>query len=396
MATGRTWAQVAHKKTPPALPTECAVNLEQYAAPQRLPPSSSRHSAFVPLPVTFQLNWMLDTLASLPTSTVGVVPRSDISLLEVCFANKEAQQDFLSSPLTTTHFTAQPLPPAGVTPQYIPVKLVNVPILSTLIIDHQIRSLWSKYGEVVALAPHTVKGLPLTTNRWDMVIKLPSVGNSLSATPFFDLLGFKVLAAWPGSDKACPRCKEVGHDSRACPKRPASNKRSIKKASSAPPPPPTPSSSLSAADTAPRGASVITQATTSDAAVIDTPVSDPIIPISTDMEIADEDMADASSSASTSVSTPAPTSTPIPTPTTSMKSSSGPTQMNQKDLAYLSPTQLRSLTPAVAPKHIDFEVYMKLSAEQQDAMPAFINLRSLGNPVAPNLRRTRSKDKDKK
>src|SRR5438128_12323245 len=299
MATGRTWAQVARKKAPPALPTECVVNLEQYAAPLRLPPSSSRHSAFVPLPFNFENNWMLDTLASLPASTVGIVPRQDISLVEVCFANKEAQQDFLSSSFTTTHFTVQPLPPAGTPPQYVPIKLVNIPILSTLVLDHQICSLWSKHGEVVALAPHTVKGLPLTTNRWDMVIKLPSVGKSLSATPFFDVLGFKVLASWPGSDKACPRCKEVRHDSRTCPRHPASNKRTNKKTSSAPPPP-TPSSSLSAADTAPRGASVIMQATTSDAVAVAAPVSDPIIPISTDMDIADEDMADISSSASTS------------------------------------------------------------------------------------------------
>src|SRR5437773_12524804 len=108
MAAMPTWAQVAQKKkAPPALPTECTVNLEQYAAPQRLPPSSSRHSAFVPLPVTFQLNWMLDTLASLSNSADGVVPLSDISLLEVCFTNKESQLDFLSSPLTTTHLTVQ-------------------------------------------------------------------------------------------------------------------------------------------------------------------------------------------------------------------------------------------------------------------------------------------------
>src|SRR5207244_6126626 len=56
------------------------------------------------------------------------------------------------------------------------------------------------------------------------------------------------LPIWPGSDKACPRCKEVGHDSRTCPQRPASNKCTTKKTSSAPPPP-TPSSSLSAVDT---------------------------------------------------------------------------------------------------------------------------------------------------
>src|SRR5438094_210075 len=125
MATGRTWAQVARKKTPPALPTECAVNLEQYAAPLHLPPSSSRHSAFVLLPFNFENNWMLDMLASLPASTVGVVPRQDISLVEVCFANKEAQQDFLSSSFTTTHFTVQPLPPAGTPPQYVPIKFLS-------------------------------------------------------------------------------------------------------------------------------------------------------------------------------------------------------------------------------------------------------------------------------
>src|SRR5437773_11961447 len=114
------------------------------------------------------------------------------------------------------------------------------------------------------------------------------------------------------------------------------------------------------------------------------------------MDIANEDMADVSTSASTSTSTPALTTTPIPTPTTSTKSSSGPTWMHQKDLLYLSLTQLKSLTLAIAPKHIDFEVYMKLSAEQQDAMPAFINICSLGKPMAPNLRRTRSKDNNKK
>src|SRR5438094_5393379 len=105
MATGCTWAQVAHKKTPPVLPTECAVNLEQYAVPMHLPPSSSHHSAFVLLPVNFTNTWMLDTLAALPNTVIGVVPRQDISLVEVCFTNKEAQLDFLSTPFTTTCFT---------------------------------------------------------------------------------------------------------------------------------------------------------------------------------------------------------------------------------------------------------------------------------------------------
>src|SRR5438128_11986601 len=96
MAAVPTWAQVARKKKPPAfLPTECAVNLEQFAAPQCLPPSSSRYSAFIPLPSDYKQGWAESIISSIPTSAVGIVPRANISLLEVCFANKEAQQDFL-------------------------------------------------------------------------------------------------------------------------------------------------------------------------------------------------------------------------------------------------------------------------------------------------------------
>ena len=164
MATSQSWAQVAQKKSVPTLPTECAVNLEQYAVPRRLPPPSSQYSTFVPLPADFKSRWLYDTLSSLPATAVGVVPRLDISLVEVCFANKEHQVDFLSSPLTTSNFTVQPLPPAGISPLYVPIKLVNVPVLSSLVIENQLRSIWSKDGEIVALAPHKVKGLPLLTN----------------------------------------------------------------------------------------------------------------------------------------------------------------------------------------------------------------------------------------
>src|SRR5438132_1131423 len=111
MAAQPTWAQVARRKTTPAfLPTECAVNLEQFAAPLRIPPSSSRYSAFVPLPSTYTQGWALEIISAIPTSAVGIVPRADISLLEVCFANKEVQQDFLSSPFVYKHFTSHSCP----------------------------------------------------------------------------------------------------------------------------------------------------------------------------------------------------------------------------------------------------------------------------------------------
>src|SRR5438132_4311924 len=224
MAAIPTWAQVARKKKPPAfLPTECAVDLEQYAAPQRLPPSSSRYSAFIPLPSGYKQGWALDIASNIPPSAVGLVPRADVSLLEVCFARQDGQQNFLSSPFVCKHFTVHPVPPAGTPSLFVPVKLMNVPVLASLVLEQQLRKHWSAYGDVIAIAPHMYKGLPLQSNRWHMVLKV-TAGSPLAAPPFFDLLRFKVMASWPGSEKACPRCKATGHDSHPCPRRPAPKK----------------------------------------------------------------------------------------------------------------------------------------------------------------------------
>ena len=196
MATGPTWAQVARKKKPPAfLPTECTVNLEEFAAPQRLPLPSSRYSAFIPLPSGYKQGWAMEIVSNLPTSTIGLVPRADISLIKVCFATQELQQDFINSLFTCKHFQVYPVPPAGTPAQYVPIKLVNVPVLSIPVLEQTLRSIWSTHWEIVAIALHTYKGLPLLTNCWDMVLKVPA-GKPLSTTPFFDLLGFKVLASW--------------------------------------------------------------------------------------------------------------------------------------------------------------------------------------------------------
>src|SRR5438128_12030111 len=90
-------------------------------------------------------------------------------------------------------------------------------------VEQQLCSFWSKYGEVMAITPHMYKGLPLQLNCWDMVIKVKA-GTPLSATPLFDCLGFKVMASWPGSEKACPWCKMVGHDLHSCPRHPTPKK----------------------------------------------------------------------------------------------------------------------------------------------------------------------------
>src|SRR5437899_12282685 len=166
MATGPTWAQVIRKKKPTAFhPTECALNLEQVAAPLHLPPVSSRHSAFVPLPSTYKQAWAGDIVSALPLSALGFVPRADIFLLEVCFAAADAQQEFIANPFVCKHFTAHPLPPAGTPPTFVPIKLVNVPVLSLLAIEQVIRFFWSPHVEVVAIALHNYMGTPFISYR---------------------------------------------------------------------------------------------------------------------------------------------------------------------------------------------------------------------------------------
>jgi hypothetical protein len=145
---------------------------------------------------------------------------------------------------------------------------VNVPVLSIVVVEQQLCSLWAQHGEVIALTPHTYKGTSLLTNHWDMVLKLPQAGTPLSATPIFDLLGFKVMASWPGSDKACPRCKVVGHDSQSCPQCKAAKKPQKSTTSNKQPSP----ISTNTSTAVPSSSTVDATADTADK---DTPASDP-------------------------------------------------------------------------------------------------------------------------
>src|SRR5437879_12661836 len=101
MATGRSWADVARKKKPAGLRTECSVNLEQFSVPRRLPFPSSRHSAFLPLPSGFVEEWLDAIIDELPPSASGVVSSTDVSLFELSFLTVAPQQGFVNSPLVT-------------------------------------------------------------------------------------------------------------------------------------------------------------------------------------------------------------------------------------------------------------------------------------------------------
>jgi hypothetical protein len=120
--------------------------------------------------------------------------------LEVCFADEAQQQEFVfkDEPIVFHDSTYSPLPPAGILPRLIPCKLLNVPILSRAVLFQQIKAHWEKHGVAVReMGPHTLKGLPLLTNRWDLILEVPIGTKSISAPPLFTIAGFEnVMASW--------------------------------------------------------------------------------------------------------------------------------------------------------------------------------------------------------
>src|SRR5438128_5963077 len=89
---------------------------------------------------------------------------------------------------------------------------------------------------------------------------------------------------------------------------------------------------------------------------------------------------------STSTTIPSSSSAPIVTP-------SGPTMMAAEDILKLTPSQIHSLTPSVAPKSIPMDLYLSLSSEQVDAMPSFITPITEELVIAPNKKPRKKKNK---
>src|SRR5438128_11357759 len=88
------------------------------------------------------------------------------------------------------------------------------------------------------------------------------------------------MASWPGSDKACPQCKLVGHDSRSCPKHPTP-KQPKKRSSSSSKSPATSAVKTVTLCLASSFSPVTAPQITADK---DTPISDPTLNTDTSMD----------------------------------------------------------------------------------------------------------------
>src|SRR5438128_3299904 len=78
---------------------------------------------------------------------------------------------------------------------------------------------WTQYGKVLDLAPYKFPGKPWLTKRWDVLLLLADGQKRLTVPPVFTLEGFmdSLVCSWPGSHKACIRCKLAGHSTSSCP-----------------------------------------------------------------------------------------------------------------------------------------------------------------------------------
>ena len=109
--------------------------------------------------------------------------------------------------------------PRHKTNKSILIKIANVPFGGEAEMKLLLKNHWTQYGKVLDLAPYKFPGKPWLTKRWDVLLQLADGQKKLTASPVFTLEGFmdSLVCSWPGSHKACIRCKLAGHSTSSCP-----------------------------------------------------------------------------------------------------------------------------------------------------------------------------------
>ena len=109
--------------------------------------------------------------------------------------------------------------PRHKTNKSILIKIANVPFGGEAEMKLLLKNHWTQYGKVLDLAPYKFPGKPWLTKRWDVLLQLADGQKKLTALPVFTLEGFmdSLVCSWPGSHKACIRCKLAGHSTSSCP-----------------------------------------------------------------------------------------------------------------------------------------------------------------------------------
>src|SRR5438128_1563325 len=151
----------------------------------------------------------------------SVLYRDDLRVVEcICISKEERDRLVRSEIPIQDKQPVRPQLPRHLVPRLLYIRLANLSVVAEeaeirqAIIKH-----WSHYGDVVDAAPHKVKGTNWNTRRWDLLLSIEKNAQKLEAPVAFDLLGRKIVAAWPGSPPSCLACQSAGHQAKKCPSR---------------------------------------------------------------------------------------------------------------------------------------------------------------------------------
>src|SRR5437016_11777959 len=199
--------------------TVCRLQAPKNLAHSRIPNTKEEFSFFVDRKSTNATEEQI-ILAVNISCIEGVNIRDDLCVIEFVCNSSTAVETAINAVFKVDgkqDFVA--ILPRHKTNKSILIKIANVPFGGEARMKELLKNHWTQYGQVLDLAPHMFPGKPWLTKRWDVLLQLAEGQKKLSAPPVFVLDSFMdtLVCSWPGSNKACLRCKCAGHSTSSCP-----------------------------------------------------------------------------------------------------------------------------------------------------------------------------------
>ena len=203
--------------------TVCNIKTPPWYPGKGIPNTTLEHSFFVDLATTGCTQE--EVADAMPSSVFGVVPRLDIvtpagagGVIEFA-CDERTVEDIKTTPfiVPNTQKTFFGILPRHKVDRIILVKMSNVPIMTEATLHHLLTLYWERFGTIIGLAPHKFRGKSWVTKRWDLLLLLPKDSKLEAPVTFKIRDDDPVICSWPGSKKACLKCKSAGHSSSNCP-----------------------------------------------------------------------------------------------------------------------------------------------------------------------------------
>src|SRR5438128_2201373 len=199
--------------------TVCHLKAPKNLAHSRIPNTKEEFSFFVDRKSTNATEEQIISAVNI-SGIEGVNIRDDLCVIEFVCNSSTAVETAINAVFKVDgkqDFVA--ILPRHKTNKSILIKIANVPFGGEARMKELLKNHWTQYGQVLDLAPHMFPGKPWLNKRLDVLLQLAEGQKKLSAPPVFVLDGFMdtLVCSWPGSNKACLRCKCAGHSTSSCP-----------------------------------------------------------------------------------------------------------------------------------------------------------------------------------